>query len=136
MEKIYSNQKFEMLLQIIIRRDELAGNSRINFCPEQEYLQIGTMDIKKGKRYQSHYHVEQDKPSGICQESWVVIQGSILCYLYDIDQQLIKTVIINEGDCVLTFRGGHGYEGIGENSLVYEFKTGPFWGGDKKFIKD
>ena len=31
----------------------------------------------------------------------------------------------------MTFEGGHNYEILEENTLVYEFKTGPYEGIDK-----
>ena len=67
----------------------------------------------------------------IAQESWVVIQGSVKVYFYDLDEQLLTTEILYRGDCSMTFEGGHNYEILEENTLVYEFKTGPYEGIDK-----
>ena len=138
-QKIYSQCEPGTLLQIIIRCGITKGCERINFCNDEEILQFSSMDIPAGKKYKPHSHVIQDKPNGVCQESWVVVKGIVTCYLYDLDQKLLLTSTLREGDCVLTFRGGHGYKGVGspgDTSLVYEFKTGPYLGGDKSFIRN
>jgi hypothetical protein len=38
----------------------------------------------------------------------------------------------------MTFRGGHNYYILEEDTIVYEYKTGPYLGQDldKEFIKD
>jgi hypothetical protein len=56
--------------------------------------------------------------------------------MYDIDGTLLETEIINKGDCSMTFEGGHTYEILEEDTIVYEYKTGPYLGieNDKKFL--
>ena len=38
----------------------------------------------------------------------------------------------------MTFEGGHNYEALENNTVVYEYKTGPYTGieNDKVFIDD
>ena len=58
--------------------------------------------------------------------------------MYDLNDKLIGTEIINQGDCSMTFEGGHTYEILEENTVVYEYKTGPYTGveNDKVFLED
>ena len=73
----------------------------------------------------------------IAQESWVVIQGKVICTFYDIDNTIIATPTLNSGDSSFTLEGGHTYTILEDNTLVYEYKTGPYEGQalDKEFIE-
>ena len=54
----------------------------------------------------------------------------------DIDDNIIAEPILKEGDASFTLYGGHTYEILEDNTLVYEYKTGPYEGQklDKVFI--
>jgi hypothetical protein len=56
--------------------------------------------------------------------------------LYDIDDQVIATPILYPGDASFTLYGGHTYEILEEDTIVYEYKTGPYEGQslDKTFL--
>ena len=64
------------------------------------------------------------------------MQGNLKATLYDIDNEIIAEPILEAGDCTITFHGGHNYLALEDDTLVYEFKTGPYFGQkkDKKFI--
>jgi hypothetical protein len=72
----------------------------------------------------------------IAQESWVVISGSVEVSFYDTDGSLLEKQVINSGDCSMTFEGGHTYTILEDDTVVYEYKTGPYYGieHDKVFI--
>jgi hypothetical protein len=72
----------------------------------------------------------------IAQESWVVIQGKVKCFFYDLDDSMIEEIILNTGDASFTLEGGHNYLTLEDDTLVYEYKTGPYEGqiNDKTFI--
>jgi len=57
-------------------------------------------------------------------------------FFYDIDDTIIEEIILEENDLSMTFRGGHNYEILEKDTIVYEFKTGPYLGieFDKTFI--
>ena len=56
--------------------------------------------------------------------------------MYDVDDILLDTTILNPGDVSMTFRGAHAYEMLQDNTIVYEYKTGPYQGQikDKEWI--
>ena len=134
MEKIYSKTTPELLLHMIYRLSEVEG--RTNIVPDDEYLQLASIQMKKGQTFQAHKHIMHEKITTIAQESWVVIKGSVKCILYDLDDTIIAEPILMPGDCSLTFRGGHNYYILEDDTVVYEFKTGPYLGqeSDKTFI--
>ncbi len=135
MEKIYSKVNPEILLHIIDRAEDI-NSSRKNIVEDDEFLQLATMNLNKGHTFKPHKHIIHEKTTNIAQESWVVIQGSVKCILYDLDDTIIAEPVLFPGDCSITLRGGHNYEIMENNTKVREYKTGPYLGQelDKTFI--
>ncbi|MEK6825652.1 MAG: WbuC family cupin fold metalloprotein [Nanoarchaeota archaeon] len=136
MKKIYSKIDPPVLLHIVNRKEEIAP-TRQDLSPNEEYLQVACFTLPKGKTFRAHKHLKNIRSTDITQESWVVIKGTIKAILYDLDDKIIEEAILKEGDCSITFHGGHTYESLEENSIVYEYKTGPYKGQDqdKTFIE-
>jgi hypothetical protein len=136
MIKIYSKVEPDKLLHIVNRLHEIQGRTEI--IPEDNFLQCATIDLSKDKKFPPHKHITKDRhyPEQIAQESWVVIKGSVKCIFYDIDDTLISTEVLAPGDASFTLYGGHTYEILEDDTLVYEYKTGPYEGQelDKEFI--
>ncbi len=136
MKLIYSKKDKNKLLHIINKFDKIS--ERTNVAPENQFLQLATLKLQKGKTFKPHQHIWKDSSTEkvISQESWVIIQGSVKVFMYDIDGQLLDTEIINKGDCSMTFEGGHNYEILEDDTVVYEYKTGPYTGieNDKVFL--
>ena len=136
MEKIYSKVEEGKLLHIINRLSEIEG--RTEAVPEDNFIQCATLKMEKGKTFPPHKHITKDRryPEQIAQESWVVIKGSVKCIFYDIDDTIIATPILQAGDASFTLYGGHTYEILEDDTIVYEYKTGPYEGQklDKTFI--
>lgn len=135
MEKIYSKVDGR-LLHIINRIYEFQGRKEV--IPENNFLQCATLRMEKGKTFPPHKHIIKDRhyPEQIAQESWIVVKGSVRCKLYDLDDTLIAEPVLRPGDASFTLYGGHTYEILEEDTLVYEYKTGPYEGQklDKQFI--
>lgn len=134
MEKIYSKTEPGKLLHIIYRMDEING--RTNIAPEEEFLQLASLKMAKGQTFKAHKHIQLEKTTNIAQESWLVIKGSVKCIFYDLDDTIIAEPILYPGDCSMTFRGGHNYLILEDDTIVYEYKTGPYFGQemDKVFL--
>jgi len=135
MKKIFSKVNPNILLHIVNRLDEIEG--RTDIAPENEFIQLATLKMKKGKTFRPHRHIwKPGEVECIAQESWVVIEGSVRVIMYDLDDTVIETPILYPGDCSMTFQGGHTYEILEEDTIVYEYKTGPYKGqeNDKEFI--
>jgi hypothetical protein len=138
MFKIYSKCNPHKLLHAINRIADFK--ERIDLVDANNFLQLATLKFNKGKTFRPHMHLWKDInfKKIIAQESWVVINGAVKVFFYDLDKSLIQTEILYRGDCSLTFEGGHNYEFLEADTLVYEFKTGPYEGQikDKIFIDD
>ncbi len=136
MEKIYSKVDPKKLLHVIVRKEDITPG-RIEVVPENHFIQCALLNMEKGKTFRPHKHIWKERTRNvIAQESWVVIQGSVKCIFYDIDNSILTTEILNVGDASFTLEGGHNYEILEDNTLVYEYKTGPYEGQelDKVFI--
>jgi hypothetical protein len=136
MEKIYSKVQPGVLLHLINRLVEIEG--RTDVAPVEEFLQLATLKMKKGQTFKPHKHITLVKETNIAQESWIVIKGSVKCIFYDLDDSIIAEPILYPGDCSMTFRGGHNYLIQEDNTIVYEYKTGPYLGQelDKEFLNN
>ena len=123
MEKIYSKVDGR-LLHVVNRLKDFQGRKEI--IPENNFIQCATLQMEKNKTFPPHKHITKDRhyPEQIAQESWVVIQGSVKCIFYDIDDTIIAEPILMSGDASFTLYGGHTYEILEDNTLVYEYNSG------------
>lgn len=136
MYKIYSKKNPEKLLHLIFRKDDFL-DGRKDLIPEENFIQCSALKLNSGKTFYPHKHIWKNRNLDmIAQESWVVIQGSVKCIFYDLDNEIISEHILYSGDASFTLEGGHNYLILEENTLIYEYKTGPYEGQklDKTFI--
>lgn len=136
MEKIYSKVQPERLLHIINRLEDIEG--RQDIVPVDNFIQCATLKMENGKTFPPHKHITKDRHYNeqIAQESWVVIKGAVKCKFYDLDDTLISEPVLKPGDASFTLYGGHTYEILENDTIVYEYKTGPYEGQklDKVFL--
>ena len=132
MENIYSKLESSRILHIIHRKQDfyqIEDGFRRNVVGEKEFIQLGAMQFDKGKTFSPHKHVwKAGEEKVIAQESWVVIKGRVKCSLYDTDGTLLVEPILSVGDCSITLEGGHTYTILEDDTLIYEYKTGPYKG--------
>ena len=136
MEKIYSKHNPDQLLHIIVRKDDLTPG-RVEVVPENHFIQCALLNMEEGKTFKPHKHIWKERTRDvIAQESWIVVQGSVRCTFYDTDNKIIAEPILTPGDASFTLEGGHTYTILEDDTLVYEYKTGPYEGQalDKTFI--
>ena len=141
MEIIYSKVEENKILHIIKRLSEIENQDvdRTDIVDADNYIQCSALNMKKGKTFKPHKHIYKERTyeKQIAQESWVVIRGSVKCIFYDIDDTVISEPILYAGDSSFTLGGGHTYLILEDDTIVYEYKTGPYEGQefDKVFIK-
>lgn len=136
MKKIYSKIKPDLLLHVIHRLEDFDGRKEI--IPANNFIQCSSLKMEYGKTFPPHKHIKKERfyKEQIAQESWIVVKGSVKCIFYDIDDTIIATPILNQGDASFTLYAGHTYEILKDDTVVYEYKTGPYEGQklDKEFI--
>ena len=137
MKKIFSKIDGQ-LLHIVHRVSDFNLDLREALIDSENFLQQSTIPLEEGTTFKAHKHLlkDVDFEKYIAQESWVVIKGRVRCHFYDTDDSLIEEVDLDAGDCSITLLGGHTYTGLENDTLVREFKTGPYHGQkmDKEFI--
>ena len=126
---IYSKIDNNILLHIIYKIDK-EMQPRIDLTEEDKFLQVSLMKFNNGKTFIPHKHLNLDRNTSITHESWVIIKGKVKAILYDIDDTVIHEEILEAGDCSITFVGAHNYLFMEDDSLIYEFKNGPYMGPD------
>lgn len=135
MEKIFSKIE-NVLLHLNYSKNDFKD--RQDVIDPKEFIQMAGLTLKKDKTFRPHRHIWKNNPvvKVISQEAWVIIHGSVKVDYFDLDGSYIKNSILNAGDCTITLQGGHNYTSLIDNTLVYEFKTGPYLGQekDKTFI--
>ena len=138
MKLIYSKVNPDKLLHIVVRKDDIVSG-RTEVVSEEHFIQCALLNMEKDKTFKPHKHIWKNRTRDvIAQESWVVIQGKVRCTFFDIDDNIIEEPILNSGDASFTLYGGHTYEILEEDTIVYEYKTGPYLGIelDKKIIEE
>jgi len=135
-ENFYSKVEEGLLLHMIVRKNNIS-EGRLDLVPENNFIQCSILKMNEGKTFNPHKHIWKERKNKIiAQESWVVIKGKVKCIFYDLDDSILCEPILNEGDASFTLQGGHNYLILEDETIVYEYKTGPYEGQefDKTFI--
>tara|TARA_R110001592_G_scaffold357431_1_gene660781 strand:- start:821 stop:1240 length:420 start_codon:yes stop_codon:yes gene_type:complete len=138
MVEYYSKVDPTKLLHVVVRKEDLKPG-RKDIIPEEHFIQCSHLNMGKGKTFRPHRHIFKNRTRDIiAQESWIVIQGSVKCTFYDLNDTILVEPILYPGDASFTLEGGHNYEILEDNTLVYEYKTGPYEGQilDKTFLNE
>ena len=134
---VYSKIDPKILLFVINRRENVSA-IRQDLSPDGEYLQVATKKLAAGTTFAPHRHNELLREPDITQEAWVFLQGRVAARFWDIDDELIYETELGAGDVAVVFRGGHSFIVLEDDTILYEFKTGPYYGieKDKTYIEE
>jgi len=141
MEIIYSKVEEGKILHMIKRLSEIESQdeNRTDIVDADQFIQCSGLKLKGGHTFKPHKHIykERTHKNQIAQESWIVVRGSVKCIFYDLDDTVIAEPILMPGDASFTLAGGHNYLILEDDTIVYEYKTGPYEGQklDKTFLK-
>ena len=135
MLSIYSKIDPNKLILSLMRYEDIS-EYRTDICPDEEYLQASGRKLKRALKVKAHKHIKIERKTDITQEAWVVFEGCIKGTFFDLDDSILYETNIEKGDIVVLFRGGHSLEVLDEDTIFYEFKTGPYFGQDKEFINE
>jgi cupin fold WbuC family metalloprotein len=122
-------EKIEHLGQqvaIIVRSQHKINNLEF-FTDDQNPLQVGIHQKKKGTTLTPHIHLSNTKVISEIQEVLYIIEGKVKVTYYTIDGDVIGTYVLAAGDSLIHFRMGHGFE-ILEDAKIFEVKQGPYPG--------
>ena len=141
MELIYSKVDPNRVLHMVKRLSdiEVQPDFRADIVPAENFIQCSSLIMNSGKTFRPHKHIQKLRTyeNQIAQESWIVVRGSVKCIFYDVDDKVLAEPILYPGDASFTLGGGHNYLILEDDTVVYEYKTGPYEGQvlDKVFLK-
>lgn len=137
LREIYSKIERDKLMHIVCINTDV--DERVNVCAQDALLQLAFLPLKKGQTFKAHKHIDKRVEINGTSESWIVLRGKVRAILYDLDDSVLEEVELNQGDCSITIcpvGAGHNYLCLEDDTLVAEYKTGPYMGieKDKVFI--
>ena len=127
---IIKSKKYPKMTCHVIDIGKWVNKERIDYSDEKEFMQVAKHSRPVGRDAPPHQHIRNVRTIDITQEAWVIVQGKIKAKLYDIDGTLLYETIMEAGNCLITFYGGHGFEVL-EDVTMFEFKNGPYLGVEK-----
>ena len=89
------------------------------------------MKHHKGHIIQAHRHISYERRITQTQEVLLIKKGKLKVDFYGVNQNIIKSIILNQGDLILLTSGAHGFEAIDDLEMI-EIKQGPFCAGKDK----
>ena len=105
---------------------------RVDLCGKSENIQAAVIQFESGLEVPPHKHniekAQRNHP--YAQELWMVLNGKFLAKIFDTDDSFLTEIELETSDILITFQGGHSIKSLEENSLLLEFKDGPFTGRD------
>jgi len=120
----------ETCLAYIIRASYLPDETTFLTPPEYKQ-QIGYIVYPAGSSIQRHLHRSLKRNIEGTSEVLVVKQGRCEIDIFNMDQELVATRELYEGDIMLLIDGGHGFR-MREDTILLEVKQGPYLGLDEK----
>lgn len=100
------------------------------YSNDEEVIQVGTWHYNNGKQLLKHIHNEVDRVVTRTNEVLYVVSGKVKAFVYDLEENLVEELIVNEGDTLILLDCGHGYEIMADNTKVLEIKNGPYLGAE------
>ncbi len=124
--QIFSAKSPGVLLAVLYSPSRIKN--RVELTEPQRILQVCMIPLEKDVQVPPHRHNQIERSTIGTTECWVVMDGSIQLDIYDLDNNLLDSWILSSGSIVITCEGGHGLTSLEANTVIYEFKNGPFFG--------
>lgn len=127
-ENIYDGNN---LLACILKSNYISSGIDFLTDPSAD-MQLGYMSHKSGHIIKPHIHNKYKRIIYTTSEALFLKSGSVRVQIYTDKMQQVKELIMDKGDFLLLFGGGHSFEMLEDSELI-EIKQGPYAGDkDKK----
>jgi hypothetical protein len=100
------------------------------YSPAESSFQFGLLAHSAGFVEPPHYHAPFERHIKDLQQMFVVQRGVVAVELYSDDGDLLKEIILRQGDGIVLIHGVHAIRVI-EDMQCISVKQGPFLGPDK-----
>jgi mannose-6-phosphate isomerase-like protein (cupin superfamily) len=125
-QKIYSKIDTTQLLVSILSVN--SDSSRVDAAGTEEILQASLLKLPHGKTIAPHRHLPLERHTVGTNEAWILISGTLIATIFDVDNSPVETVHLHAGDCMILYRGGHTFTVASDDAILYEVKNGPYYG--------
>ena len=110
------------------------SNDRTNLIEPDQIIQASLIRMNRFQSVSRHEHLPIERYTTGTGEGWLVLNGSFEAEIFDIDQTSLGKYLLKKFDMILMFNGGHSLHATKKNSVIFEFKNGPFKGSDSDKI--
>jgi hypothetical protein len=118
----------EVLAKLIPSED---WNEGLGFYSEDDdFIQVGTWRYNSGKELLAHIHNEVERKINRTQEVLYIRKGKISAKIYDLQENFVEEITVNQGDTLILLNSGHGYTILEDDTQVLEVKNGPYLGAE------
>ncbi|MEJ2594734.1 MAG: hypothetical protein P8100_06325 [bacterium] len=100
------------------------------YSHDEEVIQVGTWHYNKGKELLKHMHNEVERTILRTNEVLYVVSGKVKAFIYDLQENFVEELEVNNGDTLILLDCGHGYEILEDDTRVLEIKNGPYLGAE------
>ena len=125
-KQILSKISSNLLLVTVLDSSQVVG--RVDASDSDQILQVSAIRLAQAKTIRPHTHKDTLRNTLGTQEAWVVVSGLLKANIYDINDSLIETIFLGPGMCMILYNGGHNFEVISGDAVIYEIKNGPYYG--------
>ena len=124
------NKKPLFLVEKFYKKNNLK--TRYDLTDKNKFLQVSFLNLERKMKSNPHIHLKHTKQTKISSEAWIVISGKLKVEFYDHDKSKVYEDVLNKGDISILFEGGHSFEPLTKNTLIFEIKNGPYMGPKKE----
>jgi hypothetical protein len=128
-EQVFSNGT---LLACVVRRQMSPDATTFVTQPELN-LQVGFVVYPAGGEVQPHAHRPIDRHIVGTSEVLIVKRGRCVVDVYNGENQLVASPVLETGDLIVVLGHGHGCRML-EDTVLLEVKQGPYLGPDEKVL--
>ena len=107
---------------------------RTNLTEPDQIIQASLIKMDRFQSVLRHEHLPIERYTVGTGEGWLILNGSFEAEIFDIDQTSLGKFLLKKFDIILMFSGGHSLHAVKKNSVIFEFKNGPFKGSDSDKI--
>jgi len=93
------------------------------YTQDKDFVQVSTWNYDNGKHLKAHKHKVADRVSNRTQEVIFVKSGKMNASFYSEGNKLICNKIIEAGDFIIIFSGGHAYDILDDKTQIFEIKN-------------
>ena len=88
-------------------------------------FQIAQFNLDKATEIKRYIHRDQERKINKTSEVIIVNEGSLELEIYDEELKLVTKEIVNQGQVIALFNGGHGFKTLSKSKFL-EVKQGPY----------